>query len=97
MAFKCAATICNAQSYLLCVPNSNVYIYSAVQCTKVAIQLIGQPIERGQFQFQFRKTKAENFYLVDDPAISTSYSTPIRERLSLGRPEYFYLPCGDQK
>ena len=23
--------------------------------------------------------------------------TPIRERLSLGRPEYFYLPCGDQK
>ena len=54
-----------------CVPN----IYSAVQCTKVAIQLIGQPIERRQFQFQFRKTKAENFYLVDDPAISTSYST----------------------
>ena len=46
-----------------------------VLCTKVAIQLIGQPIERGQFQFQFRKTKAENFYLIDDPAISTSYST----------------------
>ena len=23
-------------------------------------------------------------------------STPIRERLSLGRPEYFYLPYGDQ-
>ena len=60
---------------ICCVPNPNVYIYSAVQCTKVAIQLIGQPIERGQFQFQFRKTKAENFYLVDDPAISTSYST----------------------
>ena len=46
-----------------CVPNSNVYIYSDVQCTKVAIQLIGQPIERGQFQFQFRKTKAETFIL----------------------------------
>ena len=60
---------------ICCVPNPNVYIYSAVECTKVAIQLIGQPIERGQFQFQFRKTKAENFYLVDDPAISTSYST----------------------
>ena len=38
-----------------------------MQCTKVAIQLIGQPIERGQFQFW--KTE------VDDPAISTSYST----------------------
>ena len=60
---------------ICCVPNPNVYIYSAVQCTKVAIQLIGQPIERGQFQFQFRKTKAENCYPVDNPAISTSYST----------------------
>ena len=25
------------------------------------------------------------------------WHTLIREMLSLGRPEYFYLPCGDQK
>ena len=74
--------LCVQQQYVMpkvicCVPNPNVYIYSATQCTKVAIQLIGQPIERGQFQFQFRKTKAENFYLADDPAISTSNSTVL--------------------
>ena len=32
-----------------------------------------------------------------DYEVNTQYHTPIREMLSLGRPEYFYLPCGDQK
>ena len=46
-------------------------IYSAVQCTKVAIQLIGQ-LKGDSSNSNFVRL---NFYLVDDPGILTIYNT----------------------